>query len=805
MSVTVDHSCYHCGTSCSSDDLHIGDKFFCCTGCQTVYSILAKSDLCTYYDLNRTPAQIPVTEVQKEKFAFLDRSDIQQKLILFRDEKQSHARFYLPQIHCSSCLWLLENINRIQPAILQSRIDFVQKQLFVVWDNSISLRELVETLTAIGYEPHLSQQEIGQVPGTSPTRTELYKIGIAGFGFSNIMMLSFPEYLSFQANIDPVLKYAFLYFSFILSLPVFFYSASGFFQSAWQGLRNRFLHIDVPVALAILITFLRSVYEIFTHTGSGYLDSMSGIVFFMLIGRWLQDRTHTRLAFDRDYRSFFPVSVPVMRDGKLVPVLVEEVKPQEVVKIYEGELVPVDGLLSRGNAAIDYSFVSGESIPVTVQPGEWIYAGGRQTAGAIELVVTREATRSYLVNLWNNPVFQKTKSAKPSFIHAVSAYFTYIVFALGAIAAAYWWQADESARMWNAFTTILIVACPCALLLSSSFTYGHILRLLAKQKIYFRNPEMLEQLANVNHVVLDKTGTISQRQNARVSYEGENLSNEQKVLIKSVLLHSAHPAARAVVQFLESVKPIPVEHSKETSGQGIEAWINEHYLKIGSPAFLGTEQKNSEASVVLVAIDNHYVGQFFIRAGWRKGIQHMLQTISQNMPVTILSGDHDYDRPALQQMLTADADLYFRQQPEDKLEYIRSLQTQPDKCVLMVGDGLNDAGALRQSDVGIAVSENSNSFTPASDAIMDAAKLHQLDAVIDFARSGKKIILFTFAVSLLYNIVGLYFALQGILSPVVAAILMPASSISILLITWLTSELAARRLLKIHDEGHIAG
>ena len=799
-------ACFHCGTPCEGTGIRLGDKSFCCAGCQTVYGILNENNLCGYYDLNTTPAQSPVHIFRKEKYAFLDDPGMIQKLILFTDGKETRAQFYLPQMHCSSCLWLLENLNRIHPGILLARVDFVQKQLYVVWDaGHTTLREVVEMLASVGYEPHLSLHQINGDKPVSYNRTTLYKIGIAGFCFSNIMMLSFPEYLSADSDMDPHLAHAFQYLSFALSIPVLFYAASGFFVSAWNGLRHRFLNIDAPIALAVLITFLRSAYEIFWQAGSGYLDSMSGIVFFMLVGRWLQDRTHARLSFDRDYRSFFPISISVLRGDNFRSVPVEEIKPNEVIRIYDGELVPVDGLLSQGKAQIDYSFVSGESVPVVVQPGEWVYAGGRQKGGAIELIVAREVSYSYLVSLWNHQVFKNRPSAPPSFIHIISTYFTYIVFALGIAAAGYWWSFGNSDRMWNAVTTVLIVACPCALLLSSTFTYGHILRIMAAKGIYFRSPEVIEQLAAANHVVFDKTGTITRQNEMQVHYSGKSLSSETLSAIKSVMAQSSHPLSRAIVRFLHEEKTISVREFKETPGKGIEAWINERYIKIGSPSFLGEQDNSTDSSSVVVAVDSQYMGTFYLSASWRQGIVRMLGALSGMASLSLLSGDRDYDRDRLQKWMSSSADLHFRQQPEDKLHFIESLQKNPSKRVLMVGDGLNDAGALRQSHVGIAIAENTNSFTPASDAIMDASLLHRLDALIDFARSGKKIILITFAFSVVYNIIGLYFALQGILSPVMAAVLMPASSITIMLLTWLLVNWFANRYIAKHDEGHIAG
>jgi Cu+-exporting ATPase len=243
---------------------------------------------------------------------------------------------------------------------------------------------------------------------------------VAGFAFSNIMMMSIPEYLlrgaTLEADIDFVLKFIII----VLSVPVFFYSASEFFITAWKGLKNKYLNIDAPIALALIITYGRSLYEVLSGTGSGYFDSMSGIVFFMLLGRWLQDRTYQSVSFDRDFKSFFPIAVNVVKDREIVPTTVNQLKPDDIMQIHTHEIIPADAILSKGKAEIDYSFVNGESMPSVVHPGEIIYAGGKQLGGLIELLVIKEVSQSYLTNLWNKDVFKRKKESASSVIDAIS-------------------------------------------------------------------------------------------------------------------------------------------------------------------------------------------------------------------------------------------------------------------------------------------------------------------------------------------------------------------------------------------------
>ena len=225
-------------------------------------------------------------------------------------------------------------------------------------------------------------------------------------------MMSLADYVVSADVIDPKIDLFFKILSVLLSLPVLFYSATEFFVSAWYGLKNKYLNIDFPVALALAITFIRSIYEITNGAGNGYLDSMAGIVFFMLIGRWLQSRTYQTISFDRDYKSFFPIALNVVKDGIITPTEISKVKEKDIIQVHSNEIIPVDAILSKGNASIDYSFVSGESLPINVNIGEMIYAGGKQLDGLLELMVVKEVSQSYLTNLWNNPIFNKEETIK---------------------------------------------------------------------------------------------------------------------------------------------------------------------------------------------------------------------------------------------------------------------------------------------------------------------------------------------------------------------------------------------------------
>lgn len=794
-------TCYHCGDTCKNNEFTVEEKVFCCNGCKTVYSVLAKNNLCTYYDLNEQPGTTQNNSIRTNKYQFLDDDTIQQKLLQFTDGKTSHISFYLPQIHCSSCLWLLESLSTLHAGIISARVNFTKKQLWVAFSNTnTSLRKIVEMLTAIGYEPHISLQDGIDNSVKKIDRSRWYKIGVAGFCFSNIMMLSLPEYFSGQGGVQSNIATMLRSIIVVLSLPVFFYSAAEFFSAAWKGLRNGYLNIDAPVALALIITFLRSLYEIFSDTGVGYLDSMTGIVFFMLIGRWLQDKTQQSISFDRDYASFFPIAVNVIRNGEVSPCAIEKIKEDDIIQVHNNEIIPVDCMLSKGKAQIDYSFVNGESLPVAIQPGEIIYAGGKQLGGILELIVVKRVAQSYLTNLWNKDRANIKEVATPTIFDAIAKYFTYVVLAIGLIAAIYWYNAQQSILMWNAITTVLIVACPCALLLSANYTNGNIMRILGLNKFYLKSPDVIDHMVGLNYIVFDKTGTLTKSKEAKIIYTGILLSSEEKDGLAQLLKQSAHPVAKAVYDYLKLNTDIYLTNFRETTGAGIEGWVNERHIKAGSAHFIQTN-KTVKGTALYVSIDGKFIGSFKIANQYRWGIFELIQQLKNKFSIAILSGDNDAELPVLRDEIGANNIFLFNQQPHEKAAFIQELQRNKQAKVMMVGDGLNDAIALQQSNVGVAVADNSNTFTPASDAIIDANAITKLNQFIAFAKKGRTIIISCFIISAVYNIIGLWFAVQGKLSPVIAAILMPISSVTIILLTYgITQWVALRSQLKIQNQ-----
>ncbi|MEZ4792633.1 MAG: heavy metal translocating P-type ATPase metal-binding domain-containing protein [Gelidibacter sp.] len=785
-------SCFHCGDACSAEHIIYDDKNFCCNGCKTVYEIFSENDLTCYYDLQHAPGATP-KEIQG-KYDFLSDESIIEKLTEFNDGKHQIATLTIPHIHCSSCIWILENLNKLNPNITASQVNFGKKTVRVTYNSKdLSLKDVVLLLGRIGYEPYISLEDFN-TGKNKVNRNLIYKLGVAGFAFGNVMFLSFPEYFEVGEFWLEQYKSLFRWLMLAFSLPVVFYASQDYFISAYKGVKARLLNIDIPIALGILVLFIRSTVEIILDLGAGFFDSLTGLVFFLLLGKFFQQRTYAFLSFERDYKSYFPIAVTKISNGIETPIQVYNIKKGDRLLIRNEELIPVDGILMNGNANIDYSFVTGESEAVKKQSGDKLFAGGKQISGSIEMEALNAVEQSYLTQLWSNDVFSKNKEdGFTTLTNAISKRFTIAVLSIAVLASLYWLVVDSSKAI-NVFTAILIIACPCAIALSAPFTLGNLLRIFGKLKFYLKNASVIEQLAKIDTIVFDKTGTITSNAKSKTNYEGETLSEEETVLLTSTLRHSNHPLSRSLYNILQKNNIVTLDHYEEHLGEGIYGETSYQSVKIGSAKYVGQLQPETDLKTsVYVSTNKGYKGKFTFYNAYRKGVSKLFNKLKKDYDLVILSGDNASELNNLKKLLPAKTKLIFNQKPNDKLEYIKHHQDN-GAHVMMVGDGLNDAGALAQSHVGIAISENINVFSPACDAILDASKFNHLYSYIKASKTAIKIIKWSFLFSFFYNVIGLYFAVTGQLMPVMAAVLMPLSSISIVVFTTIATNVLGRKL-----------
>ena len=788
-------NCFHCGQEIDKDRIFFDEKAFCCNGCKSVYEILNANNLGNFYELNKNSGIRP--DENLSQFDYLDTPEIFEKVVDFSEGNTSVVTFKIPVIHCSSCIWLLESLQDLNTNIRYSQVNFTKKTLQVSFNqNELPLSELAKFLTNLGYKPVISL-ETADKKEAAVDRSLTIKVAVAGFAFGNAMMFAFPEYLNTGSSVDFWLEeFApfFRFLTFLLSIPVVVYSASDYYKSAWFGLKNKIVNIDVPIVLGILVLFFRSVYEIATNYGPGYFDTLCGLLFFMLLGKIFQKRTYSALSYDRDYKSFYPIAVTkVDFGGRQQNILLSDIKVGDRILVRNQEIIPVDAVLINGEGNIDNSFITGESATITKNPGDKIFAGGKQIGSILELEVIKTVNQSYLTQLWNKEAFRKEELGLDTLVNQISKYFTFIILGITLLAGIYWYQIDFE-KMFQVVSAILIVACPCALALSTPFTMGHIMRILGRNKMYVKDAHTIEKMAKIDTLVFDKTGTITYNKKANISFEGQEIAEFDLKNIKSLLKNSNHPLSKSLYEFLEvQDEYLPIENFKETAGKGYEATVRGKVYKIGSAKFTHQEAKSLETAVYIER-DGEFLGKYIFKNEYRDGLAEMAKEL-KDYKIHVLSGDNSSEEQTLKNLIPNITEMRFSQSPEDKLEYIKPLQDQGKK-VAMLGDGLNDAGALKQSNIGIAIADDTNSFTPSSDVIMNGGVLTKLHDYFALTKDAMIIVKLTFGISFLYNVVGLTAAVLGEMSPLFAAILMPLSSISVVAFTSLSTWLRSRKYFK---------
>jgi P-type Cu+ transporter len=767
--------CHHCGDPCADDGVTTDAGTFCCTGCASVFALLQAHALTQFYACapgagvsQRAGASRP-----RDRFTALDDPDVAQRFIESNDGTFVHATFSVPSLHCASCLWLLEQLWRFDEGIGRSEADLMRRTVRVAFrPDRTSLRAVAERLASLGYEPVLdAERPAGRMPAAR--RTLYLKLGLAGFAFGNMMLFSIPRYAN-GAPLEPAFQGLFDTLNVLLAIPVLLYSASGFFASAWQALRVRAVTLDVPVALGLTVLFTRSLADIVTRSGEGYLDSFAGLVFFLLIGRLFQQAAFDRIAFDRTVRSFLPLSVRVLTDGRQTLTRLEDVAPGDVILVRPQEVVPADARLLDPRGRIDYAFVTGEQAPVTVGAEALVSAGGRVVGESLRLEVLRRVSHSRLAELWNHPVFSERPSHWITTIaNRFGHWFTVGAIGLAAIGFAAWWPDMRMAV--QVATAVLIIACPCALTLAAPITLGTALTRLGQAGCYLKEGAVALDMSRVDTIAFDKTGTLTTAEALAVT-ERHGLRPPDWALVRRLAAESVHPVSRALAG-REDVHG-EVSNVGEAPGLGITGSVNGHAVAIGSAALVACAAHTPVEALpgrTHVAVDGR-VGWVRLTAPERPGMAGAASGLAASFETWLLSGDDPSDAPRWRDAF-GEA-MRFGLSPDDKLAAVRDRQ-QAGRRVLMVGDGLNDAGALAAADVGMAVSDDTACLVPACDVVIRGDQLPQLPGLLRYARRARHVILLCFAVSVIYNVLGIGLALGGYLTPLVTAILMPVSSLTV--------------------------
>jgi len=767
--------CYHCDDNTSNPVIGFGHTF-CCEGCKTVYEILSNNDLCNYYEFAEQPGVKP-KETDSSPFEHLDSEAAFKRFGVFEDHNIRIVKLNLPYMHCSSCVWLLEKLHQIEPSITDSRVDFFKKEIKISYKkDGIQLSQCVALLHRLGYAPDLSWSNTDQHKASN--KHLVSKMGVAGFCFGNIMLLNFPEYLDTNFKlVSPDIAHWFTLIALFLSIPALAYGASDFFVSAYKSIRSKTLNIDLPISIAILATFIRSVYDIAFGIGPGFLDTMCGIIFLMLAGRWFQDFTYKHIYFERNFKNYFPLFVSRLNNNEVSAVQVEELIPGDIIHLKHGEITPTDSILKSVESRFDLSFITGESKLIHKKEDDYIYAGAKVMGNASDLLVVKPVSRGYLTGIWENDQDREELKDENLLTEKISKYFSIIILAI-AVLGFMFWSLYSMQNAFNVFTAILIIACPCTLLLATTFTYGHAIRYMGRAGLYLKQNGVINKLGQITLVAFDKTGTLTDRLNNKATFLGDESKLSDLIMLAS---QSNHPVNIAICKIAQKSNT-PIFDFEQHTGKGIEGKIQDQYMKIGKATYvnypIGLQNENATA---YATINNQPVGYFILEQSPRKGVIPMLKALRKKLKISLFSGDNDTSKATYEGIIEQ---MQFFLRPDEKQNEIEKLQHANEK-VLMIGDGLNDALALKTAHCGLAVAESENCFFPSCDGLLKADQIHKLPQILTFIKKVNKVILISFGFSLVYNLVGISFALTNMLSPLVAAVLMPTCSITIIVATWL--------------------
>lgn len=773
QSTTIAILCTYCESSCDSDLVSIKGKDYCCYGCATLDDVVAK--------MKNAPLDVSL------KYKQFDLEENFNQLVDYQNEKLYRIGISLPAIHCSSCIELLEDLPSFYDGILGAQVNFEQRRCVVTASKELPLSLVAQLLQDIGYPPQISiSQKLKEAEKTT-NKNNLLKLAVAGFCFGNIMLFSMPHYFGLQVANDTFFARLFSVLSVVLSLPVMFYAGRDYLTSAYKALAAGKSHLNIPIAIGILSLFGWSLYEIFSGVGIGYLDSLAGLIFFLLIGKWFQHKIYDQVSYHRSVQEFIPLVVRKLDGDAETWARIDSLAKGDQIRVKNEEIIPVNGVLSQGSGLIDYAFITGEALPEQVNQGEQVYAGGCQKAGELTVTLTEQPSIDKLWSTWSNQADKKEFSNR--WTDHISKYFTLAVITIAVVAAGIWSFTSVEQALF-VFSSVLIVACPCALALSAPFTFGNILRVFSANQFFVKDAEAISTLSEIEHVVLDKTGTITEQKAMSVAFVGDKLSVDTARAVRSLASQSTHPLSTVVSQFLSEYQPLPIVDFEEKAGKGTQGIVGGKAIKIGAGHWVQANKIKDTA--VYISVDGEVVGHFKVTASYRSGLKNVLARLGKLVKLSVLSGDNEGEREALKEIFPAFHQLKFNLKPQQKAMEISHIQH--SEKVLMIGDGLNDSSAIEKGDLGVAITENLNGFYPGSDAVLLSESFDKLPAFVELARYSRKILKWSLVFSLCYNLAGVTFAVFGLLTPIIAAILMPLSSVSVVLLDTLLVRLKSRKL-----------
>ncbi len=799
-------ACTHCGLDVPAGLMRAAEVTqFCCEGCRAAHAIISGCGLDRYYalrDAEVARGAAGPAKVSGRKYAEFDDPVFRQMHARDLDAGFWSCELFLEGVHCAACVWLLEKLPSIIPGVVEARLDLRRAILRVSWtDSAVPLSRIARAIDSLGYPAHPARGLEVRRARAAEDRRMLVRMGVAGACAGNVMLLAFALYAGLFDAIERPYLQTFRWVSMGIALVSLLWPGSVFFRSALGALRARAVNLDVPIALGLLAGTAWGTLNTIRGVGEIYFDSLSVLVFALLVGRFIQHRQQRWSADAVELLfSLTPTSARLVDRGAVRDVPVEAVKAGDVVEVRAGDSLPIDGVVIEGASEINESLLSGESRPVRRGEGDRVAAGSVNLSATLRVRVeaTGEHTR---VGLLMRMVEEAGRRRAPivRFADRIARWFVLAMLVLALATGVVWAFLRPGAAIENA-VALLIVTCPCAAGLATPLAMVVSIGRAARRGMLIKGADAVERLAHPGTIVLDKTGTITQGRLGLVRWEGDV---QARALVAALEGQSAHPIARALVRDLGDDGPATVQDVHQTTGGGIVGRVGGVPVAAGSPAFVRARASHDGAdeawerslvgealTPVLVAVNGRVVAAAGlgdpIRADARASIDHLR---AAGWDVQILSGDHPQVVASVAATLGV-AHAHGGISPEGKLDRIRSLaRTAP---VVMVGDGVNDAAALAAAGVGVAVHGGAEASLAAADVYLSREGLAPLVELLDGSRRVLGVIHRNLGVSLFYNVGAAALAMSGHIHPIVAAILMPLSSLSVLTLSFRSRTFGAR-------------
>jgi Cu2+-exporting ATPase len=785
-------SCAHCGLPVAPAGVTGLAPFFCCAGCRSVYEIVHAAGLTGYYAYQEQGTAVPARPSSAgRKYQELDDASFQAQHCRSEPGGGKSVELLLEGVHCSACVWLVERVGRVVPGVTSSRLDMSRNVVALTWDDTrTQLSAIARGLESLGYPAH-ALSEAATALTKIRDRDLLLRLGCAGAAAGNVMLMAFALYSGAFSGMEASYQALFRWSSLAIATPTVFWAGAVFLRGGWAALRTRTPHMDLPISVGILAGYAGGAVNTLTGRGEIYFDSLCTLIFLLLVGRYLQHGHHRRSTSRSELLLALAPQTAHLSEGESErDVPAGSVAPQATVRVGAGERVPVDGVVARGSGSIDTSLLSGEPMPADVQVGDRVYAGTTCQSGELWLRVESAGAATRLGRLMATvETTQRQRAPIVRLADRVAGYFVIAILIVAALTFGVWLRVDAVHAV-DHMVALLVVTCPCALGMATPLAVSVALGRAAKRGILFKGGEFMEELAKPALIVFDKTGTLTLGQPELVAWLGDAA---WQAPLRAVEAQSGHPLARSIQRAFPA-NDLPVEAVLELPKGGISAKVAGEELLVGSPTLIAErlgrmpawagKLVESHASAgrtpVIVASGGivRAVAAFgdTVRPEARSNLQRLARL---GFRFHVLSGDHQsvVDRVALELGVRIE-DARGGQTPEAKLERIAELRRSGQR-VIMVGDGVNDAAAMAAATVGIAVHGGAETCLRAADVFATRGGLAPIFEAVQGSRRTLSAIRRGIAISLTYNLVGIGLAVLGILSPLLAAIMMPLSSISV--------------------------